>query len=141
MSIEIKVEPYISVGKCVFGMTRNELTKMLGEPISTNNYGYPSYDGFIDDYNFFYLLSDKNEVFEAVEIFPIYTDELIILIYDNKKIELSTDLEKTLMEFAKITDDMIQDEDGYSSVKLGMRLFCPDGQVENAIFYKQHYYD
>lgn len=51
-----------------------------------------------------------------------------------KKIELSTDLEKTLMEFAKITDDMIQDEDGYSSVKLGMRLFCPDGQVENAIF-------
>ncbi len=34
---------------------------------------------------FFYLLSDKNEVFEAVEIFPIYTDELIILIYDNKK--------------------------------------------------------
>jgi hypothetical protein len=141
MSIEIKVEPYISVGKCVFGMTRNELTKMLGEPISTNNYGYPSSDGFIDDYNFFYLLSDKNEVFEAVEIFPIYTDELIILIYDNKKIELSTDLEKTLMEFAKITDDMIQDEDGYSSVKLGMRLFCPDGQVENAIFYKQHYYD
>lgn len=122
-------------------MTRNELTKMLGEPISTNNYGYPSSDGFIDDYNFFYLLSDKNEVFEAVEIFPIYTDELIILIYDNKKIELSTDLEKTLMEFAKITDDMIQDEDGYSSVKLGMRLFCPDGQVENAIFYKQHYYD
>lgn len=141
MSIEIKVEPYISVGKCVFGMTRNELTKMLGEPISTNNYGYPSSDGFIDDYNFFYLLSDKNEAFEAVEIFPIYTDELIILIYDNKKIELSTDLEKTLMEFAKITDDMIQDEDGYSSVKLGMRLFCPDGQVENAIFYKQHYYD
>ena len=141
MSIEIKVEPYISVGKCVFGMTRNELTKMLGEPISTNNYGYPSSDGFIDDYNFFYLLSDKNEVFEAVEIFPIYTDELIILIYDNKKIELSTDLEKTLMYFAMITDDMIQDEDGYSSVKLGMRLFCPDGQVENAIFYKQHYYD
>jgi hypothetical protein len=141
MSIEIKVEPYISVGKCVFGMTRNELAKMLGEPISTNNYGYPSSDGFIDDYNFFYLLSDKNEVFEAVEIFPIYTDELIILIYDNKKIELSTDLEKTLMKFAKIIDDMIQDEDGYSSVKLGMGLFCPDGQVENAIFYKQHYYD
>ena len=141
MSIEIKVEPYISVGKCVFGMTRNELAKMLGEPISTNNYGYPSSDGFIDDYIFFYLLSDKNEVFEAVEIFPIYTDELIILIYDNKKIELSTDLEKTLMKFAKITDDMIQDEDGYSSVKLGMGLFCPDGQVENAIFYKQHYYD
>ena len=141
MSIEIKVEPYISVGKCVFGMTRNELTKMLGEPISTNNYGYPSSDGFIDDYNFFYLLSDKNEVFVAVEIFPIYTDELIILIYDNKKIELSTDLEKTLMEFAKITDDMIQDEDGYSSEKLGLGLFCPDGQVENAIFYKQHYYD
>lgn len=141
MSIEIKVEPYISVGKCVFGMTRNELAKMLGEPISTNNYGYPSSYGFIDDYNFFYLLSDKNEVFEAVEIFPIYTDELIILIYDNKKIELSTDLEKTLMKFAKITDDMIQDEDGYSSVKLGMGLFCPDGQVENAIFYKQHYYD
>ena len=106
-------------------MTRNELAKMLGEPISTNNYGYPSSDGFIDDYNFFYLL----------------TDELIILIYDNKKIELSTDLEKTLMKFAKITDDMIQDEDGYSSVKLGMGLFCPDGQVENAIFYKQHYYD
>ena len=122
-------------------MTRNELAKMLGEPISTNNYGYPSSDGFIDDYNFFYLLSDKNEVFEAVEIFPIYTDELIILIYDNKKIELSTDLEKTLMKFAKITDDMIQDGDGYSSVKLGMGLFCPDGQVENAIFYKQHYYD
>lgn len=138
MSIEIKVEPYISVGKCVFGTTRNEITKMLGEPISTNKYGYPSSDGFIDDYNFFYLLSDKNGVFEAVEIFLIYTDDLIILIYGNEKIELSTDLEKTLIEFAKITDDMIQNEDGYSSEKLGMGLFCPDGQVENAIFYKQH---
>ena len=36
---------------------------------------------------------------------------------------------------------MIKDEDGYSSEKLGMGLLCPDGQVENAIFYKQHYYD
>ena len=34
MSIEIKVEPYISVGKCVFGMTRNELAKMLGVVLS-----------------------------------------------------------------------------------------------------------
>lgn len=141
MSIEIKVEPYISVGKCVFGMTRNELTKMLGEPISTNNYGYPSSDGFIDDYNFFIFLVIKTKFLKQLRFFLYILMNWLYWFMITKKIELSTDLEKTLMEFAKITDDMIQDEDGYSSVKLGMRLFCPDGQVENAIFYKQHYYD
>lgn len=141
MSIEIKVEPYISVGKCVFGMTRNELTKMLGEPISTNNYGYPSSDGFIDDYNFFIFLVIKTKLLKQLRFFLYILMNWLYWFMITKKIELSTDLEKTLMEFAKITDDMIQDEDGYSSVKLGMRLFCPDGQVENAIFYKQHYYD
>lgn len=69
MSIEIKVEPYISVGKCVFGMTRNELTKMLGEPISTNNYGYPSSDGFIDDYNFFIFLVIKTKFLKQLRFF------------------------------------------------------------------------
>lgn len=141
MSIEFKIEPYSSVGQCVFGMTRNEIKEILGDPISTKNYGYPVSEGFIDDYNFFYLLSDSKEIFEAVEIFPIYVDDVIILIYGEEKIELSINLEKTLIEFGRITDDMIEDEDGYSSKKLGVGLFCPEGQVENVIFYKQHYYD
>jgi len=141
MSIEFKVKPYSFVGRCTFGMTRDEIKEVLGEPLSTTNYGFPVPDGFLDNYDFFYLLSNDKGIFEAVEIFPVYVDDVIMLIYDEIKIELSSNIEKTLIEFKKITNDMVADEDGYSSEKLGIGLFCPEGEVENVIFYNRHYYD
>lgn len=141
MSVKFEVKPYSSVGECTFGMTRNEIKEILGEPISTTKYGFPVSDGFLDNYGFYYLLSDNKSVFEAIEIFPIYVDDVIILMYGDAKIELSTNIEKTLGEFKKITDDMTEDEDGYSSEKLGVGIFCPDGEVENAIFYRKYYYE
>lgn len=141
MSIEFKIEPYSSAGRCTFGMTRNEIKEILGEPVSTTDYGFPVSNGFLDDYGFYYIFSDNKGIFEAIEIFPTYVNDVIILIYGDVKIELSANIEKALIEFEKITDDMIEDEDGYSSEKLGVGLFCPEGEVENAIFYRKHYYD
>lgn len=141
MSIEFKIKPYISVGKCVFGMTRDEIKTVLGEPISTTEYGFPISDGFLDDYDFFYIHSNNKGMFEAIEIFPIYIDDAIILIYDEIEITLNKNIEKTVAEFKKVTDDIIKDEDGYSSEKLGIGLFCPEDELENVILYAQHYYD
>lgn len=140
MSKKFDIVPYKSIGSCAFGMNRNDVIRMLGTPLSTTGYGYPNQDGFLDDYGYFYVMCNNKGEFEAVEIFPIYIDDTIELNYSNMKIELSSNIERTLEEFKKITDDMIEDEEGYSSKKLGVGLFCPEDEVENAIFYAPDYY-
>ena len=141
MTLEYTFKPYNQIGECVFGMERKKIIEVLGEPLSTKPYGYPLANGFLDDYGFFYILSNSNGLFEAIEIFPEYTDNIIILDCYGKKIELSNDIEKTVAALKSITDDLLEDSEGYNSNKLGLGLFCFDNCVENVIIYTQNYYD
>lgn len=141
MTLEYVFNPYKQIGNCFLGAERKKILKILGEPLSTKPYGYPLANGFLDDYGFFYILSNSNGFFEAIEIFPEYTDNIIVLDCNGKKIELSSDIEKTVKALELITDDLMEDSDGYNSNKLGLGLFCPDDWVENVIIYNKNYYD
>ena len=96
MNIEYKVEPYKSVGEYIFGMTRDNIKEFMGAPISTVNYGYPVSDRYLDDYGFLYILCSNKSLLEAIQIFPDYTEDNIVLIYDGKRVELNTDVEQTI---------------------------------------------
>ena len=141
MNIEYKIEPYKSVGEYSFGMTRDDIRKFMGEPISTVNYGYPISDRYLDDYGFLYILCSNKGRLEAVQIFPDYTEDNIFLICNGKKIELTTDFEKTISDFLTISDDFVKEDDTYLSEKLGVKIFCPDDYVENVIIHDMHCYD
>ncbi len=141
MNIEYKVEPYKSVGEYIFGMTRDNIKEFMGAPISTVNYGYPVSDRYLDDYGFLYILCSNKSLLEAIQIFPDYTEDNIVLIYDGKRVELNTDVEQTISSFQKISNDFVQDGDTYSSESLGIKIFCPEDCIENIIIHDNHCYD
>ena len=41
MSKEYELFPYRGIGELFFGMTREEIQRLLGKPISSNKYGFP----------------------------------------------------------------------------------------------------
>lgn len=70
------------------------------------------------------------------------TDEKICLLYNNVKIILNPSVNITLEELKKATDDLLLDDDGegYTSKKLGLRIYCPDDIVEQVIIHDVDYY-
>ena len=44
MSKEYELFPYRGIGELFFGMTREEIQRLLGKPISSNKYGFPIQD-------------------------------------------------------------------------------------------------
>ena len=141
MLTEYKIEPYQRIGEYFFGMSRDAIKRIMGDPVSTAKYGYPVEDRLLDDYGFLYMLYNNKSLFEAIEIYPAYTEDIIVFICKDLRVEISTDIEQTMSSLKKISDDFIWEEDTYSSEKLGMKVFCPDDQMENILIYSKHYYD
>lgn len=135
--------PYKKIGNLEFKANRDYAFEIFGSPISQSKYGYPEKNKYLDDYGFFHILSSEKLEFEAIELFPDMTDEEIHLLCDSINIIISPDVSKTMEEIKKITDDMVLDADGegYTSKKLGLRIYCPDNIVEEAIIHAIDYYN
>ena len=141
MIMDFIVKPYQCVGEYVFGTMRESIQETMGEPLSSVNYGYPISDRYLDDYGFLYMLFSNKSVLEAIQIFPEYADDDIFLVYGDVRVSLKADLEETMTNFQRLSDDFIYEEDTYSSIKLGMKIFCPEDCIENIIIFDKHYYD
>lgn len=143
MSMVFDFIPYQQVGKLVFGMLRQEVKEIYGESTSSCMYGYPVEDRFLDDYDYMHTLCSNRELLEGVELFPDISPETLILKYDQVEILLTKEPGDLVDQLIKITDDLIKDEDeeGYSSKKLGLKIYCPDDIVENVILHDLHCYD
>lgn len=146
MNKEYELYPYKGIGEFVFGMSRNEVRKILGQPISSNKYGFPIEDRILDDYGFFYTMFSNQGVLEAVEFFPEYTEEEIVWYYGNLFIHLTASGESILDGLNRLTDDLVQDENEseyYSSKKLGVKFYYPDDEddVMSLIVHDLHCYD
>ena len=133
--------PYNRMGEFVFGMSRHTMKTFMGEPVSTETYGYPVSDRFLDDYGFLYMLYSNQNFLEAIEIYPEYTEDMIVLVYGDMRLEIKPDAEQTMSNLKQIADDFVWEEDTYSSEKLGMKIFCPDEHIENILIYDSHYFD
>jgi hypothetical protein len=141
MIMDFIVKPYQCVGEYVFGTMRESIQETMGEPLSSVNYGYPISDRYLDDYGFLYMLFSNKSVLEAIQIFPEYADDDIFLVYGDVSVSLKADFEEIIDSFQKITDDFIREDDSYSSIKLGVKIFCPDDYIEDIIIFDKHYYD
>lgn len=146
MSKEYNLFPYKGIGEFIFGMSRNDVQQMLGQPISSNKYGFPIEDRVFDDYGFFYTMFSNQGVLEAVEFFPEYSEEEIVWNYGDLSIQLTTGREEILEGLNRFTDDLVQDEDeseNYSSKKLGIKFYYRDDEddVSSLIVHDSHCYD
>lgn len=135
--------PYQRIGDLIFGMPRKKAKELCGEVQSSCMYGYPIEDRFLDSFGSFHILSNNNELLEAVELFPDIATEEMSLIFNGIEILLSKDINDLISQVEKITDDLIEDEDkeGYSSQKLGLRIYCPDNIVENIFVHDMYCYE
>ena len=115
--------PYTEIGTLCFNASNDSAIKVFGTPISQSMYGYPQKNKHSYDYGFFHILLSENLEFEAIELF-------------NPSVNI------TLEELKKATDDLLLDDDGegYTSKKLGLRIYCPDDIVEQVIIHDVDYY-
>ena len=146
MSKEYELFPYKGIGRLLFGMTRDEVRQIMGQPVSSVKYGFPVADGILEDHGFIYTLFSSRDALEAVEFFPEYTVEELIWSYGGVSISLSDGREAILEELNRLTDDVLQEEDepeGYYSQKLGIKFWCPDDEDEVAslVVHDAHCYD
>lgn len=139
----LKFIPYEQVGELIFGMERGKVEKICGIRISTCMYGYPIEDRYLDDYGYMHTLCNNKQVLEAIEFFPDISMDDIYLEYNNQLVCLSKNILTLIEQLQKITNDLVEDEDkeGYSSQKLGLRIYCPDDIVEDVIIHDQYCYD
>ena len=139
----LKFIPYEQVGELIFGMERGKVEKICGIRISTCMYGYPIEDRYLDDYGYMHTLCNNKQVLEAIEFFPDISMDNIYLEYNNQLVCLSKNILTLIEQLQKITNDLVEDEDkeGYSSQKLGLRIYCPDDIVEDVIIHDQYCYD
>ena len=135
-------EPYEKVGDLVFGMTREHAIEICGEIRRSCMYGYPIEDSFLDEFDDGHILCDKKGFLDAIELFPDLATEPYSLIYQGKEIVLCIDIDLLISQIREITDDLIldDDEEGYSSKKLGLRIYCPEDIVEDVLIHDKYYY-
>jgi len=70
MKKEYIFEPYKIIGSFAFGTSRSEVRKALGDPLSTQMYGYPVCDSYLDDYDFFTFCAAVKERLKPCSFFP-----------------------------------------------------------------------
>lgn len=135
--------PYKKIGDLIFGMPRKKAKELCGEVKSSCMYGYPIEDRFLDNFGSLHILCNNKELLEAVELFPDIAFEEMSLIFNGIEIFLSKDSKNLISQVKKITDDLIEDEDkeGYSSKKLGLKIYCPDGIVEDVLVHDMYCYE
>ncbi len=135
--------PYQQLGPLEFGMSQEQVRKACGEPISSCMYGFPVENRYLDDYGTFHTLCSSNQLLEAVELFPDTSAEDIYVECKGQSVYISKDIGTLIEELRKITDDLIVDEEaeGYSSRKLGLKIYCPDDVVEDVMIHDAHCYD
>lgn len=139
----MKLKPYESFGKLVFGMTRNEVQKILGERRSTCTYGYPVEDRFLDNYGDMHALFNNQQLLEAIEIFPILQKNELYIEFEKIQVQVCIDKIMFLNEIKIIAPDITLDSegDGFFSEKLGLKVYCPEDKIEDVIIHDKHCYD
>lgn len=135
--------PYKQIGELVLGMERATVKSLCGTCISTCMYGYPVEDGYLDDFGYMQTMCNSKQILEAVNLLPFLSQEEIFIEYQGSVICLSADKEEVIERFAEITDDLTldDDEEGYSSIELGVRIYCPEDEIESVLIHDSYYYE
>ena len=143
MSKEFIFVPYEQVGELKFGMKRSEISGICGEYETSCMYGYPVEDRYLDNYGYMHTLCNNKELLEAVELLPITSSEDICLNYQGNIIKVTPDKDDLLECLDSLTDDLVEDEDGegFSSLKLGIKIYCPEDEVEDVLIHDKHCFD
>ena len=139
----LKFIPYEQVGDLIFGMEREVVKAKCGQCLSSCMYGYPVEDRYLDDYGNMHTLCNNKQRLEAVEIFPDISTEEFVLEYNGELIYLKKEVEELIQQLEKITDDLLEDEDGEgcSSLKLGLKIYCPEDIVEDVLIHDKYCYE
>lgn len=124
-----KVTPLKAVGKIQFGMPRDAVRKIMGniyKEYRKNKYSKNT----LDDFGFYHVFYDMNDMCEAVEIF------------ENVEIEID-DIQifpGTVSNAYRIIGDLAEGEGGLISISQSVGISVSDGRIESILFGKKDYY-
>ena len=130
---ELIVEPLMNVGDVYFGMSREDVRKILGgyTEFKKNKYS----ENTTDDFKFCHVFYDKENKCEAIEIFQ----EVKVKIGD---IEIFPgDLKEAVNYLRNIDEKLEIDNVGCISKNKSIGIYAPYSKMESILFGKKDYYD
>ena len=126
--IKLEAVPTEYVDKIRFGMKRNNVRAVLGEPKEFKKTATSKM--LTDDFGFCHVFYNSNEECEAVEIFSdteVYIDGSLIFPTNLKKAK-------------EIIEDFKRDEYGLISKKMSVGIYAPNNKMESILFGEKGYY-
>lgn len=138
MNEKWSIQPYSQIGYYRFGMLRKEAQMLRNETFQTFMSGFPEKNQYIDDYGEIQVLYTKENKLEAVLLVPPFDIE-----YGGATLSISDDAVSAIYKLKLIVDDLkyYPIEDSYYSAKIGMVVYCPEGEIESVLFHRKHYFD
>jgi hypothetical protein len=140
--MNLEIDPYVGVGPIRFGMTRDEVRRIVGRPVKPFLKGPSSViptDAF-DDVGL-HVYYKEGDLCEAVEMFlaadPTFKGQRLI----------ERPFDQLLAWLQTMDDHLDQDDTGLTSYKLGIGLYAPSCEerpsdsVEAVIAFEKGYYD
>lgn len=124
------VTPLKGFNDVLFGMSRTEIHRILGEPIRVFKKSQFSKVS-TDDYGSYHIFYDKNDCFEAVEFFE--ANEVADLI-NSTIFESIEAIKNSVYKFS-------QDGDGYLECHLSIGVYAPNNRIESVLFAVKDYYN
>ena len=128
---KITIERLKKVGDIAFGMTRNEVRKVLGDAVTFMK--TPDDDSLTDDFGFCHVYYDADDKCEAVEIWDaeVYIKNTKIYPID---IKMAEDV------LSDIFEDIEADDEGFISIDYSIGITAPDEEMEGILIGKENYY-
>lgn len=134
---------YKSVGEIKLNTTKQEVYSVLGKPNESflrNTFSKSFTDNYIDLGIF--INYDIDERVEAIEICP---SNSTVIFQEMNLFDMT--YKDILKEFRKKDTNLEEDETGFSSLLLGIGIYCPnkveniDSLIEGIIVFREKYYD
>lgn len=127
--LQYNVTPLIGFNDVKFGMDRSQVRSILGDPkreFKKTKFSKTT----TDDYIYFHVFYNKENMFEAVEFF------------DDVEIKLGGDMIFPTSVATLNAGDyaFVADEDGLISLKYSIGVYAPNGKAESILFGVKDYY-
>ena len=152
---KITIEPLKKVGDIAFGMTRNEVRKVLGDAVTFMK--TPDDDSLTDDFGFCHIYYDADDRCEAVEIWDaeVYIKNEIRIIkhigddlYESVALCINIEPADEKAIFIKKLEgiesrtffDIEADDEGFISIDYSIGITAPDEEMEGILIGKENYY-
>lgn len=131
--------PFVGVNDLKFGISQETICEILGEPKRSVPYGYPNRDMVLLDYGYLHLVVDKDNKLIFISLMLINSSDDFFIEYSGRSIQVNIDADTLVPIMQELFSDFQKDDngEGYTSIRYGIGIFCPEDEVEDVVIFSE----